>query len=51
MRLLRLAAGMSPNVSSSIGQTGLHVAAIWGCVEVSEVLLQARRAEEEEPNE
>ena len=35
-----LAIGVDPNVGNQIGQTGLHVAALWGCVEVSEVLLR-----------
>ena len=33
--------GASPTASNAIRQTGLHVAAIWGHVEVSDVLLRA----------
>ena len=41
--------GVEPSASNKIGQTGLHVAAIWGCYEVALVLLEgavlARRAQ------
>jgi len=32
--------GVEPSASNKIGQTGLHVAAIWGCYEVALVLLE-----------
>ena len=32
--------GLDPSATNKIGQTGLHVAAIWGNVEVALVLLQ-----------
>lgn len=35
-----LANGVSPNACNKIGQTSLHVSAIWGHVEVAEVLLR-----------
>merc|ERR1719517_369629 len=33
--------GTSPDTGNPIGQTALHVAAIWGSVEVAKVLLEA----------
>ena len=39
--LQRLADGVSPNVTNPIGQTALHIAAIWNHVEVETVLLDA----------
>lgn len=36
-----LAEGLSPSMANKIGQTGLHVAAIWGNTEVAYVLLKA----------
>ena len=39
--LQRLADGVSPNVTNPIGQTALHIAAIWNHVEVATVLLDA----------
>ena len=36
--LQRLADGVSPNVTNPIGQTALHIAAIWNHVEVATVL-------------
>lgn len=36
-----LAAGVPANASNGIGQTSLHVAALWGCVEVARVLIDA----------
>lgn len=32
--------GMDPSATNKIGQTGLHVAAIWGNIEVAEVLIR-----------
>ena len=36
-----IADGFSPDSSNGIGQTSLHVAAIWGCVATARVLLDA----------
>ena len=36
-----LAQGLSPDLANGIGQTSLHVAAIWGNVAVARVLLDA----------
>ena len=37
----QLAAGASPSAGNPIGQTALHIAAIWNHVEVGEVLIEA----------
>jgi ankyrin repeat protein len=37
-----LASGVSPSVSNNIGQTGLHLAAMWGHDEACEALLAAK---------
>ena len=42
LALILLEDASSARASNKIGQTGLHVAAIWGNVEVSKLLLEAR---------
>mmetsp|Transcript_2013 Transcript_2013/g.3280 ORF Transcript_2013/g.3280 Transcript_2013/m.3280 type:complete len:448 (+) Transcript_2013:140-1483(+) len=36
-----LDSGIDPNITNKVGQSGLHVASLWGCTEAAQVLLEA----------